>query len=454
MSLRKTECADVLFIYPPLHRLYGERKQWMPLSILCLSTYLTEHGISAKAYNADCDLREPETILSYTERFKAGEYFLDNLYGNNSIWYEFEMVLRAVSPRIVGISIFTEALGSVKRSVEIIRRIIPSAVVIGGGPHAEIDADFLLRNLGFDYVVKGDGEETLRCMCDAILKGKTLHFSEKVITAERIPLCMLSIPSLETHYNYQEYRKVGRKFNITTSRGGCPFSCSFCYCSRYKYDLRFQSPDFIVKEIKHHVEHYGTQKLFFVDDTFTLRRDYLLEICKGIIRNKLKISWTCTTRAGQVDAELLSQMKLAGCQSIHLGIESGSQRILKLLNKHINFEMVDESVRLIKESKIACRMFFMAGMPTESSEDIEETIHCIKHYEPDETILDIYVPVPGTPLYDYICNMGVPLNNIDWCTFSRDKVPYMSYVNNEDGLYEIRLWELFDVVEEMNSRKD
>lgn len=453
MKLEQSEKADVLFLYPPLHRLYGERKQWMPLSILCLSTYLTESGIPSKAYNADCDLREPERILSYTERFEAGKCFLQNLHGDNYIWQEVNEVLQKVSPCIVGISVLTEALGSVKRSVEIIRKLLPSSVIIAGGPHAEIDAEYLINCLGFDYVVKGDGEETLRFLCDAILHNKKIPITKRIITSAQVPMCKLPVPLLETHINFNAYKKVGKKLNITTSRGGCPFSCSFCYCSKYKYNLRFQSPDFVIKEIAHHVEYYGTRKLFFVDDTFTLKKDYISAICKGIIQNNISVSWTCTTRAGEVDAELLSLMKLAGCRSIHLGIESGSQRILKLLNKKINFNMVDESVFLIKNSGIDCRMFFMAGLPTESSEDLEATIQCIRHYSPAETILDIYVPIPGTALFNYICKMGVRIDNIDWCTFSRDQVPYLQYVNNEDGLYDTKLQELFDVVEEMNHRK-
>ena len=88
-------------------------------------------------------------------------------------------------------------------------------------------------------------------------------------------------------------------------------------------------------------------------------------------------------------------------------------------------------------------MFFMAGIPTESSIDLDETIRCIRRFEPAETILDIYVPIPGTLLFDYICNKGVPLQEIDWCTFSRDQVPYLKYVNNSDGLYDEKLRELF-----------
>ena len=442
------EHSDVLLLYPPLHRLYGERKQWMPLSILCLASYLAQRGISAKAYNGDCDLEEPEMILSYKERFKAGKNFLSNLSGENSVWGEVRKVLEEVSPKVVGISVMTEAMGSVRRMIRLIHELLPTAVIIAGGPHAEIDAEFLL-SLGFDYVIKGDGEETLKQLCEALISGQ--RPKETIMEAVRVPMCELPVPELETHYKFEDYRKVGKKLNITTSRGGCPYACSFCYCSKFKYSLRFQTPKRVAEELEHHVRHYGTKKIFFVDDTFTLDKEYVSKICRQIVKRDIQVSWTCTTRAGQVTDSLLQDMKLAGCKSIHLGIESGSERILKLLNKRIDFDMVEDSVKLIRNNGIDCRMFFMAGLPTESAADLKASIECIQRFRPDETVLDMYVPVPGTPLYEYIRNMGVPLEHTDWCTFSRDKVPYRSYVDDADGCYDEALYDLFNLVERMNN---
>ncbi len=456
-QITRSEQSDVLLIYPPLHRLYGERKQWMPLSILYLSSYLNEHGISAKAYNADCSLEEPECVMSYTDRFQAGKNFLENLNSKNAIWDEIEKVLENIDPKIVGISVFTEALGSTKKLINVIRKKNPFVRIIAGGPHAEIDPQYLLKNFHVDYVIKGDGEKTLYDLSKMLLCGLDPsllmgnNISNNIITSVRIDVNELPIPKLEYHYNYEQYRKVGRKLNVSTSRGGCVYACKFCYCSKFKYSLQFRTPERVIDEIAYYIKYYNTKKIFFVDDTFTINRQYIVDICNLIIKRKLIFSWTCTTRAKQVDVDLLTLMKLAGCKSIHIGVESGSPRMLELIDKKININDVINSSMLIKNAGIESRLFFMAGLPTETPNDLRLTIDLIKRVRPDETIMSMYVPIPGTPLFDLICNEYYPFEKVDWTTFSRDKVPYHYYINDIDGTYDQTLNELYKLVEEMNS---
>lgn len=453
----RSERSDILLIYPPLHRLYGERKQWMPLSILYLSSYLNEHGISAKAYNADCSLEEPECVMSYTDRFQSAKNFLENLNSKNMIWDEIEKVLEDVAPKIIGISVFTEALGPTKKLIDIIHKKYSSVRIIAGGPHAEIDPQYLLEDLHVDYVIKGDGEKSLYDLSRALLFGLDPNhllgnnISNNIITSVRVDVNELPIPKLEYHYDYEQYRKVGRKLNVSTSRGGCVYACKFCYCSKFKYSLQFRAPERVIDEIAYYIEHYNTKKIFFVDDTFTINRKYIVDICNLIIKRKLDFSWTCTTRAKQVDVDLLTLMKLAGCKSIHLGVESGSSRILELIDKKINIDDVVNSSMLIKNAGIESRLFFMAGLPTETPDDLRLTIDLIKRVRPNETIMSMYVPIPGTPLFDLICNEYYPFDKVDWTTFSRDKVPYHYYINDIDGTYDQILDELYQLVEAMNS---
>lgn len=447
--------TDVLIVYPPLHRLYGERKQWMPLGILYLASYLNEHGINAVAYNADCSLTEPECIMTYENRFAYAKNYYDNLIGDNEIWDEIKSVIIDTQPQILGISVLTESLGSAKKLIELARAELPDVVIVAGGAHAEIDPDFLISALHVDYVIKGDGEATLYNLARDVLKLKNkpeLQPCQSIIEAERVDLLSLPFPKLEYHYKYYDYKKVGKKLNISTSRGGCVYSCKFCYCSKFKYSLEFRQPKSVVDEIEYCVRNYDTKKFFFVDDTFTLRRQYVIDICQLIISSSLDISWTCTTRASQVDNELLTIMKLAGCKSIHIGVESGSERILEFVDKRINISDVEKASALIKQSKIECRLFFLVGLPTESSTDLLSSINLMKRIQPDETIINMYVPIPKTELYDYICNNNCPIDQIDWLTFSRDKVPYLSYVNNSDGKYEDALLSFFRLADEMNQK--
>lgn len=454
---QKSDIADVLFIYPPLHRLYGERKQWMPLSILYLTAYLNEHGIPSKAYNADCSLVEPECVMSYADRFQLAKNYIRNLNSDNEIWHEIENVIKNVHPKIIGISVLTEALGATKKIIDIIHQNFPNVVIVAGGPHAEIDPEYLLSKLHVDYVIKGDGEKSFYDLAYALMNGIALdavlgdHISNRVIRAVRIDVGELPIPKLEYHYHYELYHKVGRKLNLSTSRGGCVYSCKFCYCSKYKYALRFRPPESVVEEISYYINHYQTKKIFFVDDTFTLDREYVKNICRLMIEKRIEVSWTCTTRAGQIDPELLRLMKQAGCKSIHIGVESGSSRILELVDKKIDVDDVIHAAEMIKDSGIECRLFFMAGLPTESPYDLRCTMDLIRQIHPDETILSMYVPVLGTPLYDLICDRFYPFDQIDWTTFSRDQLPYHSYIDDTDGTYDQVLHDLYQLVEELNT---
>lgn len=454
------DSADVLVIYPPLHRLYGERKQWMPLSILYLASYLNAHGISARAYNADCSLIEPECVMNYTDRFLFAKNYINNLNSDNEIWREVREAIRQVQPKIIGISVLTEALGSAKKLIEMIRTLLHDVVIIAGGPHAEIDPEFLLRELHVDYVIKGDGEKSLYDLANALLNGQNPEtvmgrcISGRTVHSVRVDVDKLPIPKLEYHYRYDLYRKVGRKLNISTSRGGCVYMCRFCYCSKYKYALRFRPPESVVDEIAYYLEHYQTRKLFFVDDTFTLNRKYVEDICCLMIRRELPVSWTCTTRAKQVDMELLQLMKRAGCKSIHIGAESGSPRILELIDKKIVVDDVVNVAELIRASGIECRLFLMAGLPTETPYDLRCTTELIRRIRPDETIMSMYVPIPGTPLYDFICSRYYPLDEIDWTTFSRDQLPYHAYIDDTDGTYDSALHDLYQLMEELNTQRE
>lgn len=456
---KNEDVADVLFIYPPLHRLYGERKQWMPLSILYLATYLNEHGISAKAYNGDCSLREPEYVMSYTERFDLAKNYVNNLQSDNEIWQEVGKVIEDVQPKVIGISVLTEALGSTKKLIEIIHAEFPGVVIVAGGPHAEIDPQYLLYELQVDYVMKGDGEKSFFNLADALLNNKDLEstlkgsISERIIYSVRIDVDELPIPKLEYHYHSTLYRKVGRKLNLSTSRGGCVYSCKFCYCSKFKYALRFRRPESVIEEIAYYIEKYQTKKIFFVDDTFTMNRKYVKKICELMIQRQLKVSWTCTTRAKQIDPDLLCLMKKAGCKSIHIGVESGSPRILELIDKRIRIDDVLHAAEMIKGAGIECRLFFMAGLPTETPYDLRCTMNLINQIKPDETIMSMYVPIPGTSLYEFICERFYPLDQIDWTTFSRDQLPYHYYIDNVDGSYDQMLHKLYQTIETLNARK-
>lgn len=458
---------DILLVYPPFHRLFGERKEWMPLGILSLATYLNLNGIKAIAFNADCTISEKqENVLDNNERFKFAKKYQCNLNTDNIIWDEFNKVLQDTNPKVVGFTVLTEALGSVKKLIEITKKYSKNIKIVLGGPHANIAPAFLLTELLCDYVIRGEGElpllHLMKNICfhnnvEELNTIENLFFSDKqnyktTISKSKLKLDELPIPKLEYHYDFPKYEKTGKKMNVSTSRGGCAFSCHFCYCSKFSDKVRWKNPYKVFEELKYYVDTYKTKKVFFVDDTFTCNLKFIFELCNLIIYNKLKLKWTCTTHVNQLDYEILLLMKQAGCTSIHVGVESGSERLLEFMNKRAKVSEILKTSKMIKECGIECRTFFLVGLPTETQKDIEMSINLLKEINPNEAILNIYVPIPQTIFYDYIKQNYYDIDSIDWVTFSRDKVPYAKYTEGSHDVINEAINRFFELAEKNNKK--
>ncbi len=147
---------------------------------------------------------------------------------------------------------------------------------------------------------------------------------------------------------------------------------------------------------------YGAERIYFYDDTFTLRRNRVITLCQNFLYENMKFKWICMSRADCLDDELLGLMKEAGCQAVVMGVESGSQRILDFIRKEESLAKVHEAARLIKKHGIWLSAFFMLGLPTETREDMIKTYNLMKELEPNEIYLSTYKPNPRTELYDYI----------------------------------------------------
>lgn len=442
--------TDILMIYPPFHRLFGEQKTWMPLGLTYLATYLNSTGIKALVYNADCTSFETEKVMTYRERFFNAKVYQDNLDSDNEIWEEIKSILERYKPKIVGISALTEALGSVAKTIEIIRKFDKNITIIIGGPHADIDKEYFINELGADFVIQGEGEKPLKELVHRLLR-KPIYETNKLdeMSDDEMDSILNLIPNIEYCINVDK-KNLGRKLYISTSRGGCYYNCGFCHSSLQKRVIRHRPVESVINEIKFNINTYRTKKIFFIDDTFTHDLDFVLRMCEEIIKQKIDFKWTCTTRVNKLDYKILKKMKCAGCESIHIGVESGSKRILDMITKGINSEDIINCSKLIKSNQIECRIFIMVGFPTENSNDIQDTIKIIEKVEPGEVALNFYVPVPKTELYNQINEKFINLEKIDWCKFSRDKLRYKEYMDDADGKLDDAILKLFDSVEKTN----
>ena len=190
-----------------------------------------------------------------------------------------------------------------------------------------------------------------------------------------------------------------RKWPITImlSALGCPLRCAYCDVPAGRYEAR--SSGHVVEEIAECVERFGIREILFQDETFTLNRTRVLEICELIRSRSLEVDWSIRARPDYLDREVLRAMKGAGLSKINLGIESGNPEVLKRMNRDIPLDRVRRAVAWTKEEGITTLGFFIIGFPGETAGDIEDTIRFALELDCDFIQVNKMVPQPPSPVY-------------------------------------------------------
>jgi len=345
-------------------------------------------------------------------------------------------------PDIVGITSMTPTYPyaeEIAKRIKAENREIKTAV---GGPHVTFLPDEVLSTGVFDFVVRNEGEITFLELCSgkkpAEIKGLSFVHGKRIIhnpDREFIKdLDMLPRPSyhLLDFESYQDrYPPSGvRKtpwISFSSSRG-CPFGCFYCSVTNFWGRLwRGHSAERVASDLEYLYHTYRLKSVFFVDDNFTFKRDRILRLCDLI--KDLDFEWSCSCRVDQVDPELLSKMRSAGCWRIGFGIEAGTQKVIDWYGKKITIEKAKRAVKACRDVGISPFCFFITGAPIETEEDIEKTIEVAKELDPDIIGVSHLTPFPGSRLYDYVCENDLLLTR-DWKKYDetvptiKTKVPW------------------------------
>lgn len=189
------------------------------------------------------------------------------------------------------------------------------------------------------------------------------------------------------------------KFQHIISSRGCPGSCTFCGSPKFwGHKVRFHSPEYFVEQMEQ-LCLKGISFFYVSDDTFTMRKDRVIQICKRIIEKRLNITWFAISRVNYVNEEMLYWMRKAGCIQISYGVESGSEKIRDILNKNIKTDDVRRAFALTTRYGILARAYFIYGSPGENWDTIQETTDLINEIKPLGIIFYILDIFPGTGLY-------------------------------------------------------
>ncbi len=375
---RRSETMKILLVYPYFldERIDEEDVSAIPMGLYSVGAMLRAEGFAVDILNAHSLGRTPHRIYQ---------------------------VFGETRPDIVGFSILHANRWGGIDMARMVKKVNPHATVVFGGVGATFLWNHLLTHFpDIDYVVRGEGEHTMLELVHYLENGSDgapTHIDGLAFrrdgrpfkTDDRQPVADLdSLPMPADHFTYQ---------HVSLTRG-CPAGCTFCGSPAFwKRQVRFHSADYFVDQLAW-LRQKGVIFFYVSDDTFTLKRELVIDVCRKIIDRRLDIAWAAISRVDCVDKEMLSWMRRAGCTQISYGVESGSQTIRKIYRKRISEDAICRAFELTVRAGILARAYFIYGAPGESDQTIEETLALLRRIRPLAAIFYVLDLFPGTALYD------------------------------------------------------
>ena len=347
----------------------------------------------------------PLGVYYVAAALKADNYDVEilNWHDINATPEKIEKILVEKNPDVIGFSILHGNRWGGIEIARIAKRINPRVTIVFGGVGATFLWEHFLTHFSeVDFVVIGEGEHTFLNLVKHFesghpgaiesLDGLAFRKDGRAIrTADASPITALDdLPDPARYFAYQ---------HLSLTRG-CAGNCNFCGSPRFwGRHVRFHSADYFVEQIQR-LYQKGTRFFYFSDDTFTVNKKRVLEVCKKIIDKELNITWNAISRVDHINEEILYWMRKAGCVQISYGVESGSEKIRNFLQKKINTDNILNALTLTQRYGIMARAYFIYGCPEESWQTIQETIDLIGRIKPLSTVFYILDIFPGTELYE------------------------------------------------------
>jgi len=386
---------NILLINPPdINTLVGnnpeiietERGYNPPLGLLYLASYIlkyTNHNVKV----LDCQVNELK-------------------------FEDIKNEIKNISPSVVGMTAMSFTIYDCLQIAKIVKEINPSIKVVLGGPHPHIFPEETIKLPNVDFLIIGEGESTIVNFIENINNKKKLKTVKGLVFKDNDKIIQTPLPELIQDLDsipfpnrkltpYKKYYSLlSKRSPVTTmiTSRGCPYKCIFCDRPHLGKIFRARSALNVIEEIENCVN-LGIKEMIIYDDTFTIDRQRVIDICNEIIKRKLDIGWDIRARVNTVDYELLKKLKKAGCERIHYGVEAGNQQILNVLRKGITLEQVKRAFKLTKKAGISTLGYFMIGSPTETRQTVMQTINFAKSLDCDFAHFTITTPFPSTDLY-------------------------------------------------------
>jgi anaerobic magnesium-protoporphyrin IX monomethyl ester cyclase len=433
----------ITLVRPPFYSLVGVTSASHPLSLGYLSASLMEVGhhvdvVDGEALRYDDKggiHRSWSNLVSLVAPHHNAEKNIEQLERVMNDYYHpiWDTVVKAIldsRPDVIGISCYTVSMTSVKILVTRIRKELPEAPIILGGIHVTSMPEQTLRDVqGATYVVIGEGERTIVELIDNFEKKTTSMNNVKgvafltadgkfVKTASRELLPNIDDLSLPT----REWPGYKYGSHLGLSSRGCPFSCSFCDSRTiWTRKVRMASQNKMMTELEQ-IKNMGVTFFRYSDDTFTVDRKRISEWCKNVQANSYHkiMRFGFGTRIELITRECVEEYASSGVIDISFGIETGSDRIRKLISKEFRGTDPFNAVKIVNDAKIGTRTYFMIGHLDERPEDVKDTITLIKKMSSlpmNYVEVNVTCPYPGTVLWEHALKKTAGRQFVDIDTF-------------------------------------
>ncbi|MFQ5885774.1 MAG: B12-binding domain-containing radical SAM protein [Anaerolineae bacterium] len=339
-------------------------------------------------------------------------------------WDDLAAEVKRRQPDLVGITMMSVDYNPAMKSIAVVKGTAPRIITVVGGPHPTLVTQEVVENRKIDYIVTHEGEITFVKLLHAIQDGNPP--SQRVLKGERPDLD--SLPSVDRDLFLQEWRRHGYSLDspevpfveelpppfVTLIAGrGCRYNCNFCQPAErilFGRKVRRRNPENIMAELKELRERYHFASFMFHDDTLTEDGEWVTEFCQGY-KEEFEQPFFCQSRADIIvrHEEMVKLMAEAGCKGYFIGFESGNDRVLRFLRKGTTRQVNLEAARICRKHGVKIWANYMLGIPTETKEEVKDTISMLKEIDPDYYSPAFYTPHPGSDLYEYCLENNLSL---------------------------------------------
>lgn len=412
-------------------------RPYIPLGILYISAWLQKHGYDNEVFD------------STFSTFELQQQFI-----------------LAQKPDVLAIYTNLMTKLNVLRTIQFVKDepSLAKTKIVLGGPEVRNHVDKFLE-YGADYIVLGEGEESMLELIQFLdgattlgieqiegityldAAGKTIYNKEraKLKNLDELPLPNRTKVNLQLYFDAWKAKHGTSAISINTMRG-CPYSCKWCSRAVYGQSYRRRSAKHVADEMEWIKNNYNVDSIWFVDDVFTVSHKWLKEFREELESRNLKFPYECITRADRMNEEVINELKASGCFRVWIGAESGSQKVIDLMDRRVDVMQVRTMIKQAQEKGIQAGTFIMVGYPGETEEDIAETIKHLKDSNPDIFTITVAYPIKGTPLYQEVENDFI--QDLPWETSTDRDIDFKRTYSRKYYNFAVR-----HIVNEVNASK-